>query len=80
MLKERFSLVSGLIQDGTILILNRDQNGYVEVQVPKMLWMQLTGEDLVRGIQGKFITEFKREVQSEIVRTLDKDVIIRIVL
>ncbi len=80
MLKERFSLVSGLIQDGTIQILSRDQNGYVEVQVPKMLWMQLTSEDLVRGIQGKFITEFKREVQSEIVRTLDKDVVVRVVL
>ncbi|MNC12823.1 hypothetical protein D3C75_605490 [compost metagenome] len=80
MLKERFSLVSSLIQDGTIQILSRDQNGYVEVKVPKMLWMQLTGEDLVRGIQGKFTTDFYRDVQSEVLTTLEKDVVVRVIL
>jgi len=78
MLKERFLAITDLIKDGTIEIVYQSQGGQVEVRVPKMLWLQLTGEDLLRAAQGNLNRIFHRDVESTVVFDLNSHVIIRL--
>lgn len=74
MLKQRFSVISDLIKDGTIQIISRDANGRVELKIPKMYWMQLTPNDVWSGIQGRFLDPSERKVEGTIFGECDKEV------
>ena len=80
MLKERFIAVNDLIKRGSITILYRDPKGQVEVCLPKVIWMQLTAEDLVRSIQGNLNRTFVGGVEWKVVFESNGDVIIRLLL
>lgn len=80
MLKERFLFVANLIKDGTIEIMSRDQNGRVNLKLPKYLWLQLTPKDLRDGAQGRFSEDVDRRINSEVLREDGKSVEISIVI
>lgn len=63
MIKDRFIMLTSLLQDGTIKILNRDSGGLVNITLPKCLWMQLTVEDISRSIQGDLNRVFVKRVE-----------------
>lgn len=76
MLKERFIAVNDLIKDGIIEIIHRSPNGQVKVNLPKMLWMQLTGEDLLRSAQGNMNRVFHRDVECTVLLETNSHVMI----
>lgn len=80
MLKERFLFVAGLIKDGTIEILSRDQNGRVNLKLPKYLWVQLTPKDIRDGVQGRFSEDIDKRVDNEVLREDGKSVEVSVVV
>lgn len=78
MLKERFLFVTESLANGTMTVTYCDSMGQVEVQLPKVMWMQLTAEDLIRGSEGNLNKVFHRDVQTVIVHESKWDVIIRL--
>ncbi|MNE69883.1 hypothetical protein D3C80_1656350 [compost metagenome] len=80
MLKERFLFVANLIKDGTIEILSRDQNGRVDLRIPKYLWLQLTPKDIRDGVQGRFSEDISKRVSTEVLREDGKSVEVCLVI
>lgn len=80
MLKERFLFVANLIKEGTIEILSRDQNGRVDLRIPKYLWLQLTPKDIRDGVQGRFSEDVSKRVNSEVLKEDGKSVEVCIVI
>lgn len=76
MLKERYIAVNDLIKDGVIEIVHRSPNGQVKVNLPKMMWMQLTGEDLLRAAQGNMNRVFHRDVECTVLLETNSHVMI----
>lgn len=76
MLKERFIAVNDLIKDGVIEIVHQSPNGQVKVHLPKMIWLQLTGEDLLRSAQGNLNRTFHRDVECTVLSETNSHVMI----
>lgn len=76
MLKERFLAVNDLIKHGVVEIVHQSPNGQVKVKLPKTMWMQLTGEDLLRAAQGNMNRVFHRDVECTILLETNSHVMI----